>query len=149
MATTQENKELVERGFESFAEENLDRIDELMADDYVLHDPTVPEEIRGRDAFKEYLQSYRTAFPDMTVTIDSMVAENDLVAVRFRVRGTHEGPLPDAPDLEPTGKEIEVVGMEFDRIENGRVAETWQMFDLFGMFQQLEILPTEEIPAET
>lgn len=150
MATPEENKELVEQAsFDVFVEGSTDRLDELLTDDYVLHDPTSPEEIRGRDAFKEYIQTYRNAFSDLDATIETIIAEDDLVAVRFRVRGTHDGPLPEAPDLEPTGREIEIVGMEFDRIENGRLAETWQVFDALGMLQQLGVIPSEELPTET
>lgn len=150
MSTPEENKELVERAsFEVFNEGNTDLLDEVVTDDYVLHDAASPETIRGRDAFREYVETYRDAFPDLNATIDSIITEENLVAVRFTVRGTHEGPLPDVPELEPTGKEVEVVGMEFDRIENGRIAETWQVYDALGLLRQLGAFPSEEFPTET
>lgn len=145
MATAEENKRLVERAsFDVFAEGDLDIIDEAVSEDYVLHDPTTPEEIRGREAFKEYVRTYRDAFSDIDITTDDVVAEGDTVAVRFTIRGTHTGTFPEAPDLEPTNREIEVVGMEFDRIREGQLAETWQIFDVFGLLQQLGVAPTEE-----
>lgn len=113
----------------------------------MLHDATSPEEIRGRDEFKEYVRTYRNAFSDLEATMDTVVAEGDLVAVSFTVRGTHSGPLPEAPDLEPTGREIEVVGMEFDRIEDGQLVETWQLYDALGLLQQLGVVPAEGTPA--
>ncbi|WP_227380489.1 ester cyclase [Haladaptatus halobius] len=149
MSTPEENKELVERtSFEVYTEGNVDLIDEMVSDDYVLHDPTSPEEVRGPDGLKEHVKTYRDAFPDLDATIESLIAEDDLVAVRFVTRGTHEGPLPDLPDLEPTGKEFEVTGTEFDRIEDGKLAETWLMFDTLGFMEQLGVIPSEEIIAE-
>lgn len=147
MTALEENKELVERAsFDVFTEGDLDIIDELVSDDFVLHDATSPEEPRGRDALKEYVQTYRDAFSDLDASMDMVVAEGDVVAVSFTVRGTHTGRLPEAPDLEPTGKEIEIAGMEFDRIEDGQLVETWQIYDAFGLLQQLGVGPTEEPP---
>ena len=149
MESSEENKKLVERAsFKVFNEGNVEILEEVLADEFVLHDSTSPEEIRGREAFEEYIRTYRNAFPDLDATIDSIVAEGDLVAARFTVRGTHEGPLPEAPDLKPTGTEIEISGMEFDRIENNRLAETWQAIDVYSLLGQLGVIPTDESSTE-
>lgn len=130
-----------------FTEGNLDLIDEVVTEDYVLHDPTVPEPIRGREAFKEYIQSFREAFPDIDATIEAIIAEDDLVAVRFTTSGTFEQPLPEFPDIEPTGQQFTVTAMEFDRIDDGKLAETWMEFDSVGWLQQLGVIPPEELPV--
>ncbi len=143
MASSEENKKIVElASFESFNQGALDLIDEHVAEDFVLHDPTIPDgELQGRQAFKEYTESYRQAFPDIQGTIESMVAEGDLVAVRFTVRGTFEGTLPEAPELEPTGDTIEITGLEFDRLdEDGQIVEQWLHFDALGLYEQLGLL---------
>ncbi|WP_331234165.1 ester cyclase [Natronorarus salvus] len=148
MATTtsveERNREIVERvSFEPYVTGEMDAIDEMVSEGFVLHDPLSPEEIRGPERFKEYVESFRTAFPDLHLTTEEIVAEDDRVAVHWTVGGTHEGPIPNL-DLEPTGEEFEISGMEFDRIEDGKLAETWLVYDSLGFMQQLGVIPTEE-----
>lgn len=148
MSTPEENKEIVERGsFDVYEKGDLELIDELVSEDYVLHDPNWPEEIRGRDGFRESVETIRNALPDLSVAIEHVVAEGDLVAVHYTFRGTHEGPIPEL-GLEPTGEEVEVVGMELDRIEDGKLAETWLVNDNLGFLQQIGAVPAEETPTE-
>lgn len=73
-----------------------------------------------------------------------MVAESDIVSSHFTVSGTHEGSFPD---LDPTGKEFEIDGMEFDRVEDGKLVETWLMPDVFGFLQQLGVLSEKTFPV--
>jgi steroid delta-isomerase-like uncharacterized protein len=148
MTTPEENKELVERGsFDVYEEGELELVDELVSDDYELHDPSWPEEIRGRDGFKQSIETIRNALPDLSISIEHMTAEDDLVTVHFTFRGTHEGPIPEL-GLEATGEEVEVVGMEVDRIEDGKLAETWVVNDTLGFMQQLGVIPAEEPSLE-
>ena len=151
MATTtsveERNREIVERvSFEPYVTGEMDAIDEMVSEGFVLHDPLSPEEIRGPEGLKEYVETFRTAFPDLQATMEDIVAEDDRVAVHWTVGGTHEGPIPDL-DLEPTGKTFEIAGMEFDRIEDGKLAETWLMYDSLGFMHQLGVIPTEEDPS--
>jgi steroid delta-isomerase-like uncharacterized protein len=113
---------------------DLDVIDEVVSEDFVLHDPLIPEEIRGREGLKEHVEINREAFPDLNITIEQLVAEDDLVAAQFTFRGTHEGSIPDF-DIEPTGAEIEIAGMEFDRIEDGKLVETRLLYDTLDFMQ--------------
>lgn len=135
MVSTDENKELVRRvQYETYSgEEDSDIIDELVSDEFIQHDP-IAGEVRGPDELKETVESFQTAFPDLTFTVNHMVAENDIVSSHFTVSGTHEGSFPDL-DLDPTGKEFEIDGMEFDRVEDGKLVETWLMPDVFGFLQ--------------
>src|ERR1051325_3785417 len=71
---------------------NLSVIDELVAEDFVGENPT-DGEIHGRDAFRELVQRYRSAFSDMQMRIDKMVAEGDWVATHWTATGTHTGEL--------------------------------------------------------
>lgn len=151
MSIAEENKKIVERcTIATYNDGNVESIDELVHDDFVLHDPESSKEIRGRDGLKEHVETYRSAFPDFDCTVESIIAEDDLVAVRFTVRGTHEGALPELPDREPTGREIEVAGMEFDRLEDGKLVECWLVYDSLGLMQQLgaaSLETAEEPPA--
>src|SRR5215213_8585649 len=90
--SAEENKALVRRSFEEvFNQGNLDAVEELFAPDYVLHDPTSPEEIRGTESMRGYVSMYRTAFPDLQQTIEDQIAEGEKVATRLTGRGTHQG----------------------------------------------------------
>jgi len=68
------------------------------------------------------------------MTLDELVAEGDLVAMRATHRGTHEGPFMG---IEPTGTEIETKWMVFVRIEDGKAVERWMQGDILGLMQQL------------
>ena len=78
--STEENKALARRVIEEmFNEGNLDVADELIASDYVDHDPAMPEEVRGPEGLKEYVSMYRSAFLDLHMQIEDQIAEGDKV----------------------------------------------------------------------
>src|SRR5438874_8372174 len=102
------NKALARRVFEECINKgNLSVADELVATDYTYYEPTVGN-VRGRDGFKQLVTTYRTAFPDLTLTIDEQIAEGDIVVTRWSGRGTHRGELMG---VAPTGKQCSVQGI--------------------------------------
>ncbi len=125
---------------EVFSQGNLDVVDELFAPNYVLHDPGVPGgELRGVESFKQqWVSMFRTAFPDLQLTVQDQVAEGDRVVTRYVGRGTHRGELMGIP---PTNNEALVSGMIMSRVSCGRVEEEWNNFDALGMMQQLGVIP--------
>jgi len=130
-----ENKATVRRSFEEvFNQGNLDAVEEIFASDYVLHDPTSPEEIRGTEGMKQYVSMYRSAFPDLQQTIEDQFAEGKKVATRLTARGTHQGELIGIP---PTGNRVEAAGIIINRISGGKIAESWANYDALGMMQQI------------
>ncbi|GAA0255117.1 ester cyclase [Haladaptatus pallidirubidus] len=130
------NKRLARRiPEEIFAEGDLDLLDELYAEDAVERNAMGTH--RGRPAIRESYNSFLTAFPDVSQTVENIVAEGDLVAVRITSRGTHKGELGG---LEPTGKEIEVQQMFFARIKDGRITERWFLPDNLSLLQQLGVI---------
>jgi steroid delta-isomerase-like uncharacterized protein len=140
--SAEENKALARRLIEEmFNRGNLDAADEIFAPDHVNHDPGSPEEIRGPEGFKSYVGVYRTAFPDLRITIEDQVAEGDKVVTRWTASGTHQG---DLMGIAPTGRRATVTGITIDRISGGKVEETWTNFDAMGMMQQLGVIPSPE-----
>lgn len=136
---SEENKALVRRVFEDvWNKGNLAVVDELCATNYLGHQPSIPEGIRGPEGFKQFVTMYRTAFPDVQFTIEDMIAEGDKVVDRWTARGTHKGALMDIP---PTGKQVTVTGMGIVRIEGGKAVEAWGNFDQLGLLQQLGVVP--------
>jgi predicted ester cyclase len=138
--SAEENKAVVRREFEEMLNHtgNLHAADEIIAPNYVSHEPTSGE-TRGIERAKQFAATYRQAFPDLQNTIEDMVAEGDKVVVRFRGRGTHTG------DTEafgpPTGKRMEITGIAINRLSEGKIVEAWTNVDALGMMQQLGMIP--------
>jgi steroid delta-isomerase-like uncharacterized protein len=133
------HKEIVRRVVEGvWRDRNFAIVDDLVAEEYVGHDPTQPGPIQGRDGFKQFAAMYQSAFDDALVTIDDQVGEGDQVVTRWTGRGTHTGELMG---IAPTGKEVTVSGITISRLENGKIAEEWELMDALGMLVQLGAVP--------
>ena len=116
---------------------NLDMAGELYAPDVVNHRarPGTPPGIAGVAATVSML---RNAFPDLQVSNESMIAEGDLLTVRWCARGTHRGELMGA---SPTGKRVEFGGISIVRMSGGKIAEIWGESDQLGLMQQVGAIP--------
>jgi steroid delta-isomerase-like uncharacterized protein len=118
---------------EVFRTGNIALLDPLLAPDMVDHAaPNGP--VIGREPGKQLIATYAQAFPDTTLTVDLMVAEADTVAAFISYRGTHTGPFMGYP---PTGKPVNITGMDIMRYRDGQVIELWSQFDDLGLLQQL------------
>ena len=138
----EENKAVTRRFLEEiFTAGNLALVEELFAPDYVLHDPSVPQEVRGPEGMRQYVAMYRAAYPDTHFTIEDQIAEGDEVVTRWTGQGTHQGELMG---IAPTGRAVTVTGIELDRIVGGKIEETWVNYDALGMMQQLGVVPSPE-----
>jgi len=131
--STQENKALLQRLYEEvWNQGNLATVDELLAADYVLHDPA--HLVRGQEGFKAYVSAFRAAFPDLQATVEDQIAEEDKAAMRFTARATHKGVFQGIP---PTGKQVTLSGINIQRIVGGKIVENWVNLDALGLLQQL------------
>ena len=98
---------------------------------------------KGRAAIREGLSRDKAAFPDHTMTVDVIVEQGDTIAAEWTVAGTHTGPLvmPDGTELPPTGKRVELKGMELMQLRDGKVAVHHQYWDNMVVAGQLGVLP--------
>lgn len=136
---TEANKAIARRVVEDiFNAGRLEVADEIVTPDFVGHDPASPEPITGPEGLRRQAEGYRTAFPDVRLTIEDEIAEGDRVVTRWSARGTHEGELFGIP---ATGKQATVTGITIDRIDDGRIVETWTNWDTLGLLQQLGAIP--------
>jgi steroid delta-isomerase-like uncharacterized protein len=134
------NKGLVRRICEEVINKgNFGILDEAVSNDYVYREATVGEK-RGKTGFRELVTMYRTAFPDLKMTIEEQVAEGDKVVTRWTAIGTNRGELMGRA---PTGKQVRVQGMVVTRFVNGKIAEETEIYDALGMLRQLGALPAE------
>ncbi len=133
------NKRAAQRIFDVWDGDDEDAIDEVMAEDVVLHGH--PQEVRGtvhgREAYKEGFRMVRAGFPDQSFETNQVVAEGDLVMAYCTWGGTHEGEIFG---IEPTGATIEVADFVCYRFDDGELVEVISLPDLFGMFLQLGVI---------
>jgi predicted ester cyclase len=132
-----ENKALVRRVFEEGLNQNNARvIEEAIAATYVNH--TFPSPTAGAEGFKQVIDMFRSAFPDMRVTVEDAIAEGDKVATRGYFVGTHRGAFMG---VAATGKPIRVGYADAWRVENGKLVENWVQMDILGLMQQIGAVP--------
>ena len=136
---SEENKTVIRRSFEELWNKgNLSVADELFAPNYTHHDPSTPDVGRGPESEKKRATLYRTAFPDLKLTIEDIIAEGETVMARWSCRGTHKG---DLSGIAPTGKQFTISGVTIARLTNGKLAEGYVNWDALGLMQQLGVVP--------
>lgn len=137
--TTQANKAALNRYVnEVWMSGDLNAVPQFVTPDYVRHDTGLPMPVRGPEAMAQLIGLYRTAFPDLRLTADIMLAEGEMVAVHWQVRGTHQGDLMGIP---PSGKPIAITATEIFRFSGGKIAEQWVTVDNIGLLRQIGAVP--------
>ena len=137
--STEENKANSRRFYEEVINgKNLAAVDELVADNFVAHDfpPDLPP---GPTGLKIIVSAFHTGFPDGHLTIDQMIAEGDIVAIRLTFRGTHTG---EFQGIAPTGKAVTVPVLDMVHIVDGKAIELWGGPNQFVLLQQLGVIPS-------
>jgi steroid delta-isomerase-like uncharacterized protein len=144
-AEAERNLAAMQRVYDAFNTGNVALLDSAIALAVVEHQP-LPVPITGREDLKAFVTMMRTAFPDLTVTVDEQFAASDKVVAVTTLRGTHQG---EFMGIAPTGRAIEVGGIDVVRFEDGLGVEHWGFGDDLGMMQQLGVIPMPEAPADT
>ena len=135
---TTETTKLIERiPLEVFNKGNFALIDELFAPNFVEHypQPGVPP---TREGFKQFAKAFKTAFPDLTYSIDDAIESGDKVIHRVTASGTMKGEFMGMP---ATGKRATWNEIHIGRVANGRLAEHWGLVDQLNMLVQLGVVP--------
>ncbi|SRR6266498_421650 len=114
---------------------NLAAIDKFLAPSYRRHLSPISEPLLLKDQ-KQRLSSFRSAFPDVKLTVEDIFAEGDYVIFRSTMRGTHNGVFQS---IEPTGKSFTVTLIDIIRVEHGKFIEHWGGPDLFDLLKQLGV----------
>jgi len=141
MAAIEQNKSIVRRFWEEvFNGRKLTLIDELFTTDWVYHG-VAGRKLYGQEGLKQFLTMYYHAFPDIQVKIENLIAEGDKVVSHVISRGTHKGELMG---IAPTGKQVTVPAICISRFAGDKIVEDWEIIDLLGMLQQLDVIPSPE-----
>lgn len=116
---------------------NFDAFNDVVAPNAVDHDPA-PGQGSGPEGFRQFFTELRTAFPDLKVNVEHMVADEESVAFAYTVSGTQQGMFMG---FAPTGKRMQVRGMQISKFADGKMVERWGSSDQLGMLQQLGLPP--------
>ncbi len=118
------------------------KIPELVSESFVMYDTNAPAddipgpagEVHGPDGLEAWIRAITTAFPDFEADIQEILASDDRVMYEVTLSGTHEGEFAGIP---PTGREIELSGMESYRVADGAVQEHRTYYDRQEFLNQL------------
>jgi steroid delta-isomerase-like uncharacterized protein len=128
-------KTLVRRFYDEAVNEGRDEVfDDLLTPDFTMHSGFGGDGARGPDAVRANLSGLRAAFTGLTFDVADVIGEDDRVAARWTMRGTHTGPFFGQP---ASGRPIEQRGMVFYRVAGDRLAELWILVDAYGLFEQI------------
>jgi len=136
---SENNKAIVRRFIEEFWNKgNQSLADQFFAPTYTHHDASTPDFGQGPEGERKRATLYRTAFPDLRLTVHDLIAEGETVMTRWSCHGTHKG---DLNGIAPTGKQISISGVTVVRFSNGKMVEGYVNWDALGMMQQLGAVP--------
>jgi steroid delta-isomerase-like uncharacterized protein len=130
-----DTKQVVRAFIAAINAHRLDRLDDLVAADFVRHsDAAGATPVRSLADLKTFLRHEQATFPDGHERVEDLVADGDRVAVRLTFRGTQHGPLGEYP---PTGRVMTAQYLAIYRVEGGQIAEAWVEWDNLHGLRQL------------
>ena len=142
MMSIEDNKRVALRwSQELWSQGHLAVADEIVAPDYVRHDPGDPFPARGPEDVKRIVTMLRTMLPDLRIEVEAIIAEGDIVVSRYTATATD---TVGYMGMRPTGKATRTSAMQMFRFSNGKIVESWAARDDLGTLRQLghSALPT-------
>jgi len=136
MSLTEKNKIIMNRFVEFINTASEKLAEELINPTAQFYVPGHSEPMQGPAGYLAVIGMMRSGFPDIQWTLEELIVEDDKVAARFMMRGTHKGSFFGVP---PTGKPIAIRAMNFYRLSNGQFVEEYGMPDMMGLMQQLGV----------
>ena len=134
----QQNIEMAQAIYDAYNNRDFDRSLSLTAEDVEVTNVPLGLTFRGRTGYRQFQQTWATAFPDSKVEVTHRVADDNGVVTEFRGIGTHTGPLAGpAGDLPATGRPVNIQFCEVFEIKNGKISKDRLYFDLAGLMSQL------------
>lgn len=139
------NKALVRRYYEEILNKrDTSRIDELFASDYAYHITGTPPRLpHGLDGFKQFVKEFLSGYSNLQFTIDDQIVAEDKVVTRVTGRSSNIGPVQEGkPEAPETAANAGIIpGISIERIAGDKIIESWGVFDLSGMLEQLGMVP--------
>ncbi len=113
-------------------DKDLKAIDDLVDSNAFIH--SLLGDFHGPASMKTVVQAWLKGFPDLHVSNDLMICENDLVSIQWRANGTHLG---EFKGKNPTKKTVSYSGATVYRIKDGKIVEYWAYLDMQHLLNQL------------
>ncbi len=113
-------------------------VSELISPSHALNDPHLAGSAVGPEAYKRVVIQFIAAFPDLQITVEDYISENDKVVVSWVISGTHKR---EFRGISATNKKITLEGITINHVANGKIMESYVSFDYLGMLQQLGVAP--------
>jgi predicted SnoaL-like aldol condensation-catalyzing enzyme len=136
MGDVSANREVVSRFIDDvFVRRDMSSLDEYMRDDYIQHNPDCPQ---GKAGFLEFFDVIFTALPDFHYAVKKVVADGDLVMAWCTTMGTHTG--GDFLGQSASGDSVKFDVVDIFRMQDGKIAEHWDVADTFTFFSQLGVV---------
>jgi steroid delta-isomerase-like uncharacterized protein len=137
--SVEENKAIARRWSEGlWGRGNLAVADEIVAPDYVRHDPGAPFPARGPEDVKRLVTMLRAMIPDLKIVVEDVIADEDKVVTRYTSIATDTEGFMGRP---PTGKVTRTPAIQIFRFAGGRIVESWAVRDDLGALRQLGQVP--------
>jgi steroid delta-isomerase-like uncharacterized protein len=136
--SVEEQNVIVNQWIEAWNKQDLAAASDLLRPDYKRHDANLPD-LDGSKAGVDFITTCISGFPDIHLDIEQLIAQDDHVAARLTVRGTHQGPFMGVP---ATGRKVTVEVADVYRLADGKIAEQWVMMNAMGLMQQLGVIPS-------
>lgn len=125
---------LAQFGEKILVEKDFSTLNSLMREDYIQHNPLVGQ---GSKGFKEFFEAWFKASPDFKFELKQIVSEGDKVWVYGTYSGTQKG---DWLGIPATGKAYKFDAVDIFRVQDGKLAEHWDVIDVYGLFKQLGVI---------
>ena len=133
--STEQNKITARRYIEEvWSDGKIEAADAIINEDFLLHGPI--REVEGIEAFKQFVTAIHSTFPDINFSVEDLAAEEEKVAIRWAMTGTHNS---DFMGIAATGKQFTIKGVTFARLYNEKMSEAWLYWDRLGMVEQLGV----------
>lgn len=133
----QENLAATQRLGEAVNSGNLEVLRDVFAPNAIDRDPAA-DQVAGPEGFIHFFTGFRAAFPDLSISVEQLVADEDNVAIAYTITGTHQG---DFLGIPATNRQIKARGVQIARFQNGQIVERWGSSDQLGILQQLGVNP--------
>jgi steroid delta-isomerase-like uncharacterized protein len=132
MSQIEDNKKAVETLYHTvFRNHDFSRVDEIMRDDYIQHNPDCPQ---GKAGFIQFFEEIFRGIPDFSYTMKKIICEGNIVMMYSTTTGTHRGEWLGCP---PTGNKLNFDTVDIFRMEDGKIAEHWDVADTLKLFTRI------------
>jgi steroid delta-isomerase-like uncharacterized protein len=140
----QQNMEAFQRFGEAVNSGKLEAILEVVSPSVIDHDPA-PEQGPGPQGFVDLFTGFRQAFPDLNISVDYLVADDENISIAYTISGTHKGRFLGVP---ASGKAVRARGVQIARFEEGKMVERWGSSDQLGILEQIGAWPAKKLGSE-